>query len=335
MSKIPSHRRNLIAGMSLLVLLTLSGCAHIQVLLGAKVFIAKIPVQSAEISLQNNPAIAPGQKSALIATFTQPDGKILTTEGKGKGKVLWSDLKATTTVVSIDKKGVVSLPHDPRVSQGKIGHVTLTIPSHPGIQADLDIPLRYDYAFTATYNGASGSSGSNGTDGTAGSSGSPGSIDPDNPSAGGDGGNGTDGTAGGDGGDGDDAPPVLVQVTLQPGTKPLLQISVTAPGRKQHFYLVDPNGGTLNVFANGGAGGSGGRGGNGGSGGSGGVGTPNGSSGSSGNSGRSGFDGSPGRAGSITIHYDPQTKPFLSIIRTFNAGGPAPVFNQQPIAPLW
>jgi hypothetical protein len=130
-------------------------------------------------------------------------------------------------------------------------------------------------------------------------------------------------------------PPVLVQVTLQPGTKPLLQISVTAPGRKQHFYLVDPNGGTLNVFANGGAGGSGGRGGNGGSGGSGGVGTPNGSSGSSGNSGRNGFDGSPGRAGSITIHYDPQTKPFLSIIRTFNTGGPAPVFNQQPIAPLW
>jgi hypothetical protein len=235
---------------------------------------------------------------------------------------------------TVNQKGVVSLAKDPRISDGKVAHVTITVPSHPDIRAELDIPVRYNYAFTSNFSGSSGSSGMNGSDGMAGSSGSNGSTDPNNPSPGGNGGNGTNGSDGGDGGPGGNAPPVQVRVTLRPGSHPLLQVSVSAAGHNR-LYLVDPQGGSLTVKADGGPGGSGGRGGRGGQGGSGGVGTPSGSSGMSGSDGRNGFDGPSGRGGSITVTYDPQTKPFLAAIRLSNQGGPAPVFQEEPVAPLW
>ena len=174
----------------------------------------------------------------------------------------------------------------------------------------------------------------NGSDGLDGTSGSMGSMDPNNPASGGDGSNGTDGSNGQDGGAGGDAPPVQIRVVFRSGSHPLLQVSLTAAG-KQRLYLMDPHGGSLTVKADGGAGGSGGKGGRGGRGGSGGIGTPNGNNGRDGLSGRNGFDGSPGRGGSITMTYDPQTKPFLAAIHLSNQGGPPPVFKEEPVAPLW
>jgi hypothetical protein len=299
-----------------------------------RVYLANTPVSSMQASLPNGPAIAPGEKSPLVVQFIQPDGKILVTEGKGKGKVLWADITVAPTVVTTNNKGIVSLAHDPRVSDGKTAHVTITVPSHPDLHADLDIPITYDYNFVANFSGAPGSDGLNGSDGLPGSPGSMGSTDPNNPSPGGNGGNGTNGSDGGDGGNGGNAPPVQVRVTLRAGAHPLLQASVVAEG-KQRLYLIDPRGGALTVTADGGRGGSGGRGGRGGSGGSGGIGTPNGSSGSAGSDGRNGFDGSPGKAGSITVTYDPQVQPYLTAIRLANQGGPPPVFKQEPVAPLW
>jgi hypothetical protein len=316
-------------------LLALSGCTPIKVKLGMKVYLAKTPVASIAASLPKGPGIAPGEKMPLVVVVTEPDGKILQTEGAGKGKVLWKDLTVTATVATVNQKGIVSLPKDPRISDGKLAHVTITVPSHPDVHpADLDIPVRYNYAFISNFSGSSGSSGMNGTDGMAGSSGSPGSTDPNNPSAGGNGGNGTNGSDGGDGGPGGDAPPVEVRIALRAGTHPLLQVGVSALGH-QKLYLVDPQGGSLTVRADGGAGGSGGRGGRGGQGGSGGIGSPSGSSGSSGSDGRNGFDGSPGRGGSIAVTYDPPAKPFLATIHLSNVGGPKPVFNEAPVAPLW
>jgi hypothetical protein len=271
----------------------------------------------------------------LVATFDQPSGKILVTEGKGKGKVLWRDLTVTATVVTVNKKGVVSLPHDPRKSDGKTAHVSITVASHPGLKADLDIPLRYDYAFTANFNGADGTNGSDGFAGTDGSSGSIGSLDPNNPGAGGTGGNGGPGGSGFNGGNGGDAPNVQVQATLRAGEHPLLQFKVSAAGRKDRFFLVDPQGGTLTVSAEGGAGGKGGKGGKGGRGGPGGSGIPPGSDGLAGTDGIDGFDGSPGSPGTITVTYDPSVQPYLSLIRTSNGGGPKPVFNEAPVAALW
>jgi hypothetical protein len=327
-------RTSAAACLAVTLLLALSGCAAVKVKLGMRVYLAKVQVTAMTASLPNGPAIAPGEKSPLVVQFTQPDGKILLTEGKGKGKVMWQDLTVTPTVVTANNKGVLTLAHDPRKSDGKTAHVTITVPSHPDLKADLDIPVTYDYNFVSNFNGTRGSDGLSGSDGMTGSSGSMGSMDPNNPSPGGNGGNGSNGGDGGDGGNGGDAPPVQVRVTLRSGAHSLLQASVAAAG-KTRLYLIDPQGGALTVSADGGAGGSGGRGGRGGAGGSGGIGTPDGSSGNAGSDGRNGFDGSPGRGGSITVTYDPQVKLYLNLIHLSNKGGPAPVFNEAPVAPLW
>ncbi|MGA8865389.1 MAG: hypothetical protein WB510_00380, partial [Candidatus Sulfotelmatobacter sp.] len=218
-------------------LLALSGCTAMKVKLGWKVYLDKAPIASIAASLPKGPAIAPGEKSPLVVVVTQPDGKVLQTEGAGHGKVLWKDLQVTASVVTANQKGVVSLPRDPRISEGKVGHVTVTVPSHPDLRADVDVPLRYDYAFVANFSGKSGTDGMNGSDGLDGTSGSTGSTDPNNPSAGGDGSNGGDGSQGEDGGPGGDAPPVQVQVTLRSGSHALLQVAVAAAGH-QKLYLV-------------------------------------------------------------------------------------------------
>jgi len=320
--------------LTIATLQALSGCAAVQVRLGMKVYLDKTPIASMKVSLPKGPAIGPGEKLPLVVVITEPDGKVLQTEGAGGGKVMWKDLKVTATVVTANQKGIVSLPRDPRISDGKIPHVTVTAPSHPDIRADLDIPVRYDENYISNFSGSPGSSGMNGSDGMNGASGSPGSIDPNNPSPGGNGGNGTDGSNGQDGGPGANAPPVQVRIAFRAGSRPLLQVSVSAVGHEK-LYLLDPQGGSLTVKADGGSGGSGGRGGRGGRGGSGGIGSPSGSSGRDGSDGRSGFDGPPGKGGSITVTYHPQAKPFLVAIHLSNRSGPPPVFKEEPVAALW
>jgi hypothetical protein len=329
-----SPAKLLAAGLGLACLFGLSGCTALQVKLGMKVYLAQTPVSSIDVRLPKGPAIAPGQKLPLVVALTEPDGKVLLTEGQGGGKVMWKELQVRSNIVSTNNKGVVSLSRDPRVSDGKVGHVTITAPSHPDLRSELDIPFRYDIAYVSNFSGAPGSAGFNGTDGSSGMSGSMGSSDPDNPSAGGNGTDGGDGWNGQDGGPGGDAPPVDVRLTLQPGGHPLLQASVSALG-EQRLYLVDPQGGSLTVKADAGAGGSGGRGGRGGQGGAGGIGTPNGSSGRSGSDGHNGSDGPEGRGGQITVTYDPDVQPFLDTIHLSYHNGPSPTFFQKHLAPIW
>jgi hypothetical protein len=236
--------------------------------------------------------------------------------------------------VTANKKGILSFPRDPRKTDGKLGHITITIPSHPDIKTELDIPVRYNFNFVSNFSGSNGNNGSDGIAGSDGMSGNSGSTDPNNPSAGGDGSSGGNGTDGSNGGNGGDAPQVQIRMTLRAGSHPLLQVGVTAAGH-QKLYLVDPQGGSLTVRADGGQGGSGGKGGRGGRGGSGGIGTPSGNSGSDGMSGQDGSNGSNGRGGAITVTYDPQAKPYLAVLRLSNAGGPKPVFNEEAVAPLW
>lgn len=317
------------------LLLMQTGCAAVKVKMGMRVELQKTPVASIAASLPNGPGIAPGEKSPLVVVVSGPDGKTLQTEGKGSGKVMWKDLKVTPTLVTANQKGIVTLPRDPRVSDGKVAHVAITVPSHPDISpAEIDIPVRYNYSFTANFSGSKGADGTNGSDGIDGSPGITGSMDSNNPSPGGNGTDGTDGSNGGDGSSGGDAPPVQIRATLRPGSSSLLQVGVSAAGHER-FYLIDPHGGSLTVKADGGPGGSGGRGGRGGRGGSGGIGTPNGFAGRNGSDGRAGWDGSQGRGGSITVTYDPQAKPWLSMIHLSSQNGPVPVFKEEAVAPLW
>jgi hypothetical protein len=314
-----------------LLAVALCGCSKLQVKLGMRVEIAKLPVTSMDAHLAGDPGVAPGEKTPLVVTFAEPDGTVLSTEGAGKGKVLWKDLSVSATLVSVSKKGVVSLRHDPRASDGKMGHLTITVPSHPGLHADLDVPVRYDYAFVAGYSGSNGFAGSDGTNGLDGSSGSMGSFDPNNPSPGGNGGDGGNGSDGGNGGDGSDGPNVQVMLRLRSANPALLQASVTAGGNRQRFYLIDPNGGSLTVNSAGGSGGAAGRGGRGGSGGSGGAGMPPGNNGSDGSAGHDGMPGSDGSAGRVTVTYDPGAKPFLSTLHV-----PAGATMQEASVPaLW
>jgi hypothetical protein len=315
-------------------LLALTGCASLQVAMGLRVHLDKIPISSMSLQLPNGPSIGPGEKSPLVAILTKPDGTTLRTEGKGGGQVMWKELQLTTELVSVTNGGVLSLPHDPRFSDGKIGHVTATVPGHPGLRAGLDVPVGYAHSYVCNFSGWPGSSGSSGFDGLAGASGSMGSFDPDNPSAGGDGSNGANGDDGKDGDPGGDAPAVRIQLAFRQGNPPLLQALVSASG-KDRRYLINPQGGSLTVKADGGPGGSGGSGGRGGAGGSGGVGSPNGSSGIAGLDGRSGWTGRQGTGGAITIIYDPKAKPFLNAIHVSSQNGPKPVYKEQVVSPLW
>src|ERR1700732_1069889 len=171
-----SMRTSWAACLGIAFLLALSGCTPIKVRLGVKVYLDQTPVTSIAASLPNGPGMAPGEKPPLVVVLTEPDGKVLQTEGAGHGKVLWRDLTITPNVVTANQKGIVSLPHDPRKSEGKLGDVTITVPSHPDLRAELDIPGRYKHAFTSNFSGSSGSSGMSGSDGMAGSRGSMGST---------------------------------------------------------------------------------------------------------------------------------------------------------------
>jgi hypothetical protein len=146
-SRLPIASSAIVTVVTVVALLALSGCTSAKVKLGWKVQLDKTPIASIHASLPKGPGIAPGDKAPLVVAVTSPDGKVLQTEGAGHGKILWKDLKVTTTVVSANQKGVLTLPRDPRISDGKMAHVTITVPSHPDLRADLDISPRYDSRF--------------------------------------------------------------------------------------------------------------------------------------------------------------------------------------------
>jgi hypothetical protein len=319
--------------------LALGGCGSIEVALGLRTRLDKLPVTAVVASLSPGPALAPGHSATLVITATTSDDKSLVTVGPGKGKVLFDSFTFDGTTVSVSAKGVVSLPADPRLSEGTLPHVRVAVVGHPDVIADLDVPVRYDVPYVAAFAGRAGFDGQNGSDGLSGMGGTPGSIDPNNPSAGG---NGTDGGNGGDGRDGDNGQPgpaVTVLVALKAGDRPLLQARVASEGKEQ-FFLIDPTGGSLSVSSNGGHGGAGGRGGSGGMGGSGGSGTPSGSSGRNGFSGLDGHSGMGGRAGVISASVDPAAAPYLDRLHFSNksgdgAPGKAPDVRIEPVSALW
>lgn len=329
----------------------LVGCAAITQSLGLRVRLDQIPVTALSASLVDKHgtsvvALGPGE-SARLVVIAASDGKQYVSVGAGHGKVALDNYTITATIVAVSKRGVVALSPDPRLSDGKVAHLHIVPVAHGNLAADLDIPVRYDIAYSANFSGADGSDGMDGTigtDGTAGSDGTPATTDSVTGASTlqGPGGNGTDGSRGGDGGNGWDGSAGLavhIRVRVQSGTKPLLQVAAAGGGR-QSFYLVDPDGGSLKIIADGGRGGRGGQGGRGGHGGSGGNGFPPGSSGIDGQPGFDGRPGAEGAAGTIEITVDPAAQSFLKCITWSNQSGdgrpgPAPTISVEPVAPLW
>lgn len=327
------------AGLVVVALMSLVGCGSIEVALGMRTRLDKLPVTALSASLSPEPALSPGQSGQLVITATTTDGKQWVTVGPGHGKVLFDSFTFDATVATVNKKGVVALPADPRISETAIPHVRITAIGHPDISAELDIPVRYDVAFAAHFSGSAGSRGFDGMNGLDGSAGSNGSIDLTNPSAGGAGTDGSNGGNGDDGRPGQSGENVHVWVALKAGVPPLLQVRVASSTHEQ-LFLVSPNGGTLTVDANGGAGGAGGSGGRGGRGGSGGTGFPPGLSGHDGSNGLDGHPGGGGGAGTITVSIDPQAQGFADRLHFSNkngdgAPGPTPIVRIETVSPIW
>lgn len=314
-------------------LLFTSGCTSLKVATGHRIRLSETQVYPPLTAGLSQAGIYPGGSAYLIATLKGPNGETLRTEGAGRGKILWEDLRVASSVVDATDDGRIHLSSDPRVSDGQTPHVVVMVQNRPELRAEFDIPVLYNTKFTANFSGSPGFSGRDGYQGTDGTAGRPGSSDPQNPSPGGNGSNGTNGTDGENGEPGGDAPAVVVKATLKPGY-PLLQIVVSGGGADQYF-IVDPQGGSLTVYADGGLGGAGGRGGRGGTGGVGGAGRPNGRNGMNGANGRDGFPAPAGNGGAITVIYDPSVQPYLGAIRLSSRNGPAPVFHQEPVGPLW
>jgi len=353
-----SHNASLRAGQVVLpiTLVALVACSDLAVLVGLRTRLDKLPVTSISASLVGKgaagavTALAPGASARLVIVATTQDGKQLVTAGAGHGKVLLDSFVFTPNLVQLGKRGKVSLPADPRLSDGKVASIHIATVGHPDVVTDLDIAVRYDVAFVANF---SGSGGMNGVDGNNGLDGSPGadatpSIDPTTglPGPVGPGGNGGDGGAGGNGGNGWDGAPgaaVHVWLRLKPGSDRVLQAKVTGKGTgdaRDLYYLIDAKGGSLKVTADGGSGGEGGAGGRGGRGGPGGVGNPSGLSGRDGTRGFDGWRGNDGAAGTITVSVDPAAQQFVSILSLSNRSGsgrpgPAPIFMNEPVPPLW
>jgi hypothetical protein len=317
----------------------LAGCSSIEVGLGLRMRLDKVPVTAVSATLSPDPGLSPGKSGRLIITATTSDAKQLVTAGAGHGKVLIDSFAFTPTTVTVSKKGVVSLPADPRVSEGATPHILISVVGHPDVTTDLSIPVRYDVAFVANFSGKRGLKGIDGSDGLAGSSGMDGSSDLTNPSAGGRGGDGTNGEDGRDGDFGEPGQAVHVWMTLKGGDRPLLQVRAASKTHTQ-LFLIDPNGGSLTVNASGGAGGAGGSGGRGGQGGSGGNGFPPGFSGQSGRDGSDGHPGADGAAGTILVSVDAQAQPYLNKLQLINktgggVPGPKPEIRVEAVAPIW
>jgi len=333
-----SQRFSSAVGLSAAVaMLSLAGCGSLGVALGMRTRLDKLPITAVSATLSPHPSLTPGKSGRLIIVATGSDGKTWTTVGPGRGKVLFDSFTFESTVVKVKGSGVVSLPSDPRVSSGKTAHVHVAVVGHPDVVTDLDIPLQYNVAYAAHFSGASGNDGFDGTDGLAGLDGTSGSMDPNNPQAGGNGSNGSSGSDGSTGGNGWPGETVHVWVTLQPGPAPLIQVRAHGTTLDRYF-LIDPNGGSLSLDANGGAGGRGGRGGKGGRGGSGGIGSPNASSGFAGTDGSDGQPGSDGAAGKIIVTVDPSAQVYLNRLHFSARGGfgsSAPEFHTESVPPLW
>ena len=205
---------------------------------------------------------------------------------------------------------------------------------NPYLFDSLGILLDYKGIFEYYAKAASGSSGISGSDGSNGTGGSE-SCD------GSSGQSGSDGNSGSEGNQGYDLEAFCDAYFDSVLNTELLYVEMKNIDIQQiKKYLVNPDGGSINIVSSGGSGGDGGRGGDGGNGGSGGSGRfytetisdttgtktithqENGGNGGKGApGGNGGFGGDGGRGGFVSIYYTPRAQKYLGCIKAESRGG--------------
>lgn len=193
------------------------------------------------VGAQEGLALCPGISTPLTVRAKQTNGKVRTTDGRGREGLGWGEL-----VVRLDQRnfedGAVALPADPRESMGKTYALEVFLKDRPEIGFQTTVVPRYDCAFVADFSGSAGSVQDN-----------TGFLDR----------YGLDGAPGGHGDHGGTAT-AYVTTTEGPDGQTFLQARVTGSfnqGSQRHaFFLIDPAGGSLRVDVGGGPGGAGERG---------------------------------------------------------------------------
>src|SRR6202035_4651003 len=105
----------------------------IEAALGFRMRLDKVPVTALSASLSPGPGLSPGKSGRLVITATTTDGKQFVTVGPGHGKVLFDSFTFNATVATVNKKGKVSLPADPRLSEGVVPHIRILVIGQPDV----------------------------------------------------------------------------------------------------------------------------------------------------------------------------------------------------------
>src|ERR1700674_303366 len=82
-----------------LALDALIGCSSIEVGLGLRMRLDKVPVTAISATLSPDPGLSPVKSGRLIITATTSDARQLVTVGAGRGKVLFDSFTLTATTV--------------------------------------------------------------------------------------------------------------------------------------------------------------------------------------------------------------------------------------------
>lgn len=289
------------------VLTVLSGCFLKDAL---PTNLKKVDVVELRAELVDPSGACPGMAAPITVTAIDSEGTEYSTAAEGEQKkVKWKNFEVVAGGASF-QDGMAVLPADPAALWNKTASVMVTSIHHHGLAASVDVPVRYDCSYTASYNGDWGRDGADGQIGSGGDDG----VDKQSSESyaepgghgghGGQGGNGSDGEAGRDG----DRVIAYVDVIEHPDGRQLyLVVTESETTRNTQRFVVEA-GATVTVEAHGGNGGRGGHGGNGGNGGGGGTGKPPGNGGDGGNGGNGGNGADGGHGGSVTVILDPATK---------------------------
>ena len=262
-----------------------------------------------EIIYQPNAVLSPGGQLRIGVVATNKRGKVKRTRGYADGKQKWSNYAVTVYGGRMVGEGLVLIESDPAQIQGHQVQIHVQSRKDPKLLSHISLPLTYQAAQAADFSGEQGSDtksrggrvvplrifGSGVASGKEGYAGEPGQH----------------------------ADSIHVYVKAEEDSLlafPVLKVEVrSSEGDRVERYLINPDGGSLLILADGGIGGTGGEGGPGTDGRDGIEKNRDGSDGTDG--GHGGDGGRGGDGGHITFHIDPTAEALMTAIDYSNQGG--------------